>query len=110
MIVTGDDRGSMTQYRRGEHFARTGRYGVECPAADLVIRDHSVLRRQAQDREHFRGFVLEQRYERRCGLRGTTERSSDDDRFAIMILSDRISYRQFSKFNLLRWLGLSPPF
>src|SRR6202521_5110446 len=105
MIVTGDDRGSMTQYRRGEHFARTSRYGVECPAADLVIRDHPVLRRQAQDREHFRGFVLQQRDQRRCRLRRTTERSSDNHWLAGMILANRISNRQLSKFHRLRLHG-----
>src|ERR1700674_1199769 len=105
MIVTGDDRGSMTQYRRGEHFARTSRYGVECPTADLVIRDHPVLRRQAQDREHFRGFVLQQRDQRRCRLRRTTERSSDNHWLAVMILANRISNRQLSKFHRLRLHG-----
>src|SRR5713101_6818753 len=105
MIVAGDDRGGMTQYRRGEHFARMSRYGVERPAADLVKRDHAVLRRQAQDHEHFRGFVLQQRHQCRCGLRRTTERSSDNHRFASVILSDRISYRELSKFHRLRLHG-----
>src|SRR6266852_5644996 len=81
------------------------RYGVERPAADLVKRDHAVLRRQAQDHEHFRGFVLQQRHQCRCRVRRTTEGSSDDHRFTVVILSDRISYRELSKFHRLRLHG-----
>ena len=56
VIVAGDDGGGMSQERSGEHFARVDQHGIERAAANLVIRDHLMFRRQAQDREYFRGF------------------------------------------------------
>src|SRR5476649_1765831 len=70
---------------------------IERAAADLVIRDDAVLRRDADDCEHFRGFVLKHRHQGGGGLAGTTEVPANDHRLAVAVLPHRISYRQLSK-------------
>ena len=77
--------------------------GIERAAADLVVRDHAILRRQAQDREHLRRV--------RPAAASSAPMPPPDgrpsarptiNRLAIVILSDRISYRQLSKSHRLR--------
>lgn len=56
-----------------------------------------MLRRDAEDREHFRRFVLKHRHQRGRRVPGIAQVPPNDNRLAVAVLPHRISYRQFPK-------------
>lgn len=77
MIVREDDRRCVRKNGSFEHFPRVNKGGVERAAAHFVVTDNAVLRREAQDREHFGWLILQDSGKRQRALLRAIDSPSD---------------------------------